>query len=128
MKRLLMTAGAALFINGALAAPPQTVTLDDGDKDAAALNKPAQRQYGIAFREEDGRIENPIRGINAQLMRNVEHMSYKRELDSAWLNADVEVAERHWMCHCMRREAEDQNEREQRDAGAHSPDALPGTQ
>lgn len=93
------------------------------------LQSPAQqRQYGIAFRDQDGWIENPIRRINAKLMGNVEHMSHKRELDNARLNANVEVAEGHWMRDCMRREAQDQNEREQPKADAHSPDPLPSDQ
>ena len=68
------------------------------------------------------------RVICSLLVGNVEHMSHKRELDSARLNANVEVAEGHRMRHRMRREAEDKNEREQRNAGAHSSDPLPGTQ
>jgi hypothetical protein len=93
------------------------------------LQSPAeQRQHGIAFRDQDGRVENPVRGINAQLMGNVEHMSHKRELDSARLNADVEVAEGHRMRHCMRREAEDQNESEQRYAAPRPHGPLSNTQ
>src|SRR5579863_3961872 len=93
------------------------------------LQSPAeQRQYCIAFREKDGRVENLFRGVNAKLVGNVEHMSHKRELNSARLNADIEVAEWHRVRHCVWREAEDQDEREQRNDAAHSPDRLLTTQ
>ena len=66
----------------------------------------------VSARRQDGRFEEPLGRLDAEIVADVEDVKDDRELDGAGATANVDVAEWGWM-RCGRRRDTEQREQTQ---------------